>query len=74
MLGNRAYSAWYSNGIVAVAVSNPTAPTRVGQFVPDVDYAGTQIDWETEMRPEGLDRVIGRGFRGIGVDRRLSSL
>lgn len=35
VLGNRAYSAWYSNGIVAVDVSSPTAPTRVGQFVPD---------------------------------------
>jgi len=35
VLGNRAYSAWYSNGIVAIDVSNPTAPTRVGQFVPD---------------------------------------
>jgi len=35
VLGNRAYSAWYSNGIVALDLSNPTAPTRVGQFVPD---------------------------------------
>ena len=32
--GNRAYSAWYSNGIVAIDLSNPTNPTRVGQFVP----------------------------------------
>jgi hypothetical protein len=32
--GNRAYSAWYSNGIVAIDVSNPLAPQRVGQFVP----------------------------------------
>jgi hypothetical protein len=32
--GNRAYSAWYSNGIVAINLSNPTNPTRVGQFVP----------------------------------------
>ena len=35
VLGNRAYSAWYSNGIIAIDVSNPTSPTRVGQFVPD---------------------------------------
>ena len=35
VLGNRAYSAWYSNGIVAIDLGNPTAPTRVGQFVPD---------------------------------------
>jgi hypothetical protein len=33
--GNRAYSAWYSNGIVAINLSNPTNPTRVGQFVPN---------------------------------------
>jgi hypothetical protein len=32
--GNRAYSSWYSNGIVAIDVSNPLNPTRVGQFVP----------------------------------------
>jgi len=35
VLGNRAYSAWYSNGIVAIDLTNPTAPQRVGQFVPD---------------------------------------
>lgn len=34
-LRNRAYSAWYSNGIVALDLTNPTAPTMVGQFVPD---------------------------------------
>jgi hypothetical protein len=32
--GTRAYSSWYSNGIVALNVSNPTDPTMVGQFVP----------------------------------------
>ena len=35
MLGDRAYSAWYSNGVVAIDVSNPLDPVRVGQFVPD---------------------------------------
>jgi hypothetical protein len=35
VLGNRAYSSWYSNGIVAINVSKPTNPRRVGQFVPD---------------------------------------
>jgi hypothetical protein len=33
--GNRAYSAWYSNGIVAIDLTNPLSPTRVGQFVPN---------------------------------------
>jgi hypothetical protein len=35
VLGDRAYSSWYSNGIVAIDLSNPTQPQRVGQFVPD---------------------------------------
>ena len=34
VLGDRAYSAWYSNGIVALDVSKPTSPEMVGQFVP----------------------------------------
>ena len=34
VLGDRAYSSWYSNGIVALDLSDPTAPTMVGQFVP----------------------------------------
>lgn len=33
--GSRAYSAWYSNGIVAVDLSDPASPALVGQFVPD---------------------------------------
>jgi hypothetical protein len=32
--GNRGYSSWYSNGIVAFDLSDPTNPTKVGQFVP----------------------------------------
>jgi hypothetical protein len=32
--GNRAYSSWYSHGIVALDVSDPTRPAQVGQFVP----------------------------------------
>jgi hypothetical protein len=35
VLGDRAYSAWYSNGIVALDLSNPTSPEMVGQFVPN---------------------------------------
>jgi hypothetical protein len=33
-LGDRAYSSWYSHGIVALDLSNPTSPDLVGQFVP----------------------------------------
>ena len=32
VLGNRAYSSWYSHGIVALDVTDPTAPVKVGQF------------------------------------------
>lgn len=35
VLGNRAYSSWYSAGIVALDLTNPTNPVQVGQFVPD---------------------------------------
>jgi hypothetical protein len=34
-LRTRAYSSWYSNGIVALDLTNPTSPAMVGQFVPD---------------------------------------
>jgi len=32
--GDRAYSSWLSHGIVALDLSDPTAPQLVGQFVP----------------------------------------
>ena len=32
--GDRAYSSWYSNGIVALDLTNPASPALVGQFVP----------------------------------------
>lgn len=35
VLGDRAYSSWYSNGIVALDLSVPTIPQVVGQFVPN---------------------------------------
>ena len=35
VLGNRAYSSWYSNGIVALDLSTPTTPVMRGPFVPD---------------------------------------
>lgn len=34
VFGHRAYSSWYSSGIVAFDVSDPTQPSPVGQFVP----------------------------------------
>ena len=35
VLGDRAYSSWYSAGIVALDVTNPASPAQVGQFIPD---------------------------------------
>ena len=32
--GDRAYSSWFAHGIVALDLSDPTAPELVGQFVP----------------------------------------
>lgn len=34
VLGRRAFSSWYSNGIVALGVGDPRHPRLVGQFVP----------------------------------------
>jgi hypothetical protein len=31
--GTHAYSSWYDNGVVAMDLSDPTHPARVGQFV-----------------------------------------
>jgi hypothetical protein len=33
-LGDRAYSSWFSHGIVALDIGDPTSPELVGQFVP----------------------------------------
>jgi hypothetical protein len=34
VLGDRAYSSWYSAGIIALDLTDPTNPQMVGQFVP----------------------------------------
>ena len=53
VFGNRAYSSWYSHGIVALDISDPAAPSLVGQFVPRADrYAyvwGVAIDPDTGL-------------------------
>jgi len=40
---DRAYSAWYSHGIVALDLTDPTAPELVGRFVPPTSkrFAGS---------------------------------
>jgi hypothetical protein len=34
VLGERAYSSWYSHGIVALSLDDPENPVKVGQFIP----------------------------------------
>jgi hypothetical protein len=34
VLGARAYSSWYTNGIVALDMTDPTRPRKVGQWIP----------------------------------------
>ena len=60
VLGDRAYSSWYSNGIVALDLSDPTAPSLVGQFVPRASRARSStfgpepfpIVWGVVVDPE----------------------
>lgn len=59
VLGDRAYSSWYSNGIVALDMSDPTAPQMVGQFVPpassrfaNVLGPGAAQTWGVAIDPE----------------------
>ena len=57
--GDRAYSAWYSHGIVALdlsplAAATPGNPVMVGQFVPEAD-----VPPSTEFLPPGVPIVWG---------------
>jgi len=59
VMGDRAYSSWYSHGIVALDMSDPTDPSKVGQFVPPTD---------DERR-----KTLGRGPAltwGLALDRQ----
>jgi len=58
---NRAYSAWYSNGIVAIDISNPTNPRRVGQFVPNTSnrHANALGVGPAEMWGVAIDPATG---------------
>jgi hypothetical protein len=62
VMGNRAYSSWYSNGIVALDLSPldqspPADPVLVGQFVPPLEsfdglpYTGM---WGVAVREDGV--------------------
>jgi hypothetical protein len=40
VLGDHAYSSWYSAGIIALDLGDPTSPQMVGQFVPKTSKKG----------------------------------
>jgi hypothetical protein len=53
--------SWYSNGVVAIDLSDPTQPARVGQFVPDTSNrhansfeVGPAEVWGVAVDPTGV--------------------
>ena len=48
-MGDRAYSSWYAHGIVALDISDPTAPTLVGTFTPRLE--GPAAMWGVAVDP-----------------------
>jgi hypothetical protein len=55
VLADRAYSSWYSHGIIALDVSHPTRPAKVGQFVPPPPAGGQPpfaLVWGVAIDPE----------------------
>src|SRR5262245_19535619 len=48
-MGNRAFSSWYANGIIALDISDPTSPSLVGTFSPRVD--GPPAMWGVAVAP-----------------------
>jgi len=53
VLGDRAYSSWYSNGVVALDVSDPVRPRYLGRFVPS--FPGSEFSigiWGVAIDPE----------------------
>ncbi|MBA2273017.1 MAG: hypothetical protein H0W21_03810 [Actinobacteria bacterium] len=50
VLGDRSYSSWYSHGVVALDLTDPSAPELVGQFVPPrASVWGVTVDPETGL-------------------------
>jgi hypothetical protein len=48
VVGDRAFASWYSNGIVALDVTDPTAPALAGRFAPDAAFF-----WGVAVDPSG---------------------
>jgi hypothetical protein len=61
--GDRAYSSWYSNGIIALDVSDPTDPQMVGQFArPSRLRSGV-------FEQQGITQKTAQTW-GVAVDRK----
>lgn len=77
--GNRSYSSWYSAGIVALDISDPTNPQMVGQFVPQTSkrYAnslgpGPAEVWGVAIDADGI--VYASDMRtGLWIVRPIGS-
>ena len=53
VLGDRAYSSWYSNGVVALDVSDPRSPRFVGRFVPSFPGSSRSFGiWGVAVDPD----------------------
>jgi hypothetical protein len=59
--GDRAYSSWYSHGLVALDIGDPTSPAKVGQFVPSTNprhgkelrfFDGPALVWGVAIDPD----------------------
>jgi hypothetical protein len=48
-MGARAHSSWYAHGLVALDISDPTAPALVGTFTPRLD--GPARMWGVAVDP-----------------------
>jgi hypothetical protein len=59
--GDRAYSSWFSNGIVALDISTPTTPSMVGQFIPPTvpRFASSQGVGPAEVWGVAIDPETG---------------
>jgi hypothetical protein len=68
VLGDRAYSSWYSNGVVAIDLSDPTAPRRVGRFVTPAS------DRRSKYLPDQSSKGSYPLVWGVAIDRSTGIL
>jgi hypothetical protein len=70
-MGERLYASWYGHGIVAVDLTDPTAPVRVGRFTPRA--GGPTEMWGVAVDP-GRGLVLGSDMRtGLWIVRPIGA-